>query len=400
MNADFRRFRITAKVPESAIITSFYLAPIDNEPLWQAAPGQYLTLRIPTDSVDSFVLRTYSISADVTQSNETRITVKREAAPPHSPNAPIGVGSCWLHDQAEVGTELDIAAPRGRFFLDETSSSPVMLLSGGVGLTPLLSMLHSLVKTRRQAWFLHGCDNGIVHAMSAEVNELVKTSNGRIQQHVCYRKPVAEDLRGKDFHSDGYIDNALLESLRPSDPCDWYLCGPTAFMVAQYQHLLELDVPEERIAYEFFGKAQSLPALVAERAKETQPIKPTVSLAPAGADAPDTLKNLAHLTNPDAWAVDSVDDLEIRTSSNTTEVVFERSSITAHWSDTTESILELAEQQGLDPDFSCRSGICGSCMCAIKEGDVEYFEEPLDKPDDGYVLICCSRPKGRVVLDL
>jgi len=267
----FRRFRITAKVPESAVITSFYLKPTDGEALWDAAPGQYLTLRIP--SKNGPVLKTYSISTDVTLKNETRITVKREAAPAHLPSAPQGVGSCWLHDQAEIGTEIEIAAPRGKFVLDESSSRPVALLSGGVGQTPLLSMLHSLAKTSRTAWYLHGCENGVVHAMADEVNALVDGSNGLIQQHVCYRDPSVDDVKLKQYHSEGFIDKALLESLGQLNQYDWYLCGPTAFMVAQYQNLIDLNVSENHIAYEFFGKAQSLPDLVAEQAKVSTPTK-------------------------------------------------------------------------------------------------------------------------------
>ena len=404
MSAAFRRFRITAKIAESSIITSFHLEPTDGQPVWQASPGQYLTLRIP--SGNGTVLKTYSISTDTALKHETRITVKREPAPSHLPNVPDGVGSCWLHDHTEVGTELEIAAPRGKFVLDETSDRPAVLLSGGVGQTPLLSMLHTLAKTKRKAWYLHGCENGNVHAMADEVSDLINTSNGRLQQHVCYRDPSTEDLSAHNFHSQGFIDKTLLQALLPIQECEWYLCGPTAFMVALYQTLLELNVPEDRIAYEFFGKAQSLPELAANGRTKLPANEPLPSLkhaaSQAGVNAPQTLKGLMHLTDPDAWAVDFSPStkLERTEKHETNEVVFAKSGVTTHWSDAADSLLELAEQQGLSPDFSCRSGICGSCVCRVDEGDVEYFEEPLDRPEAGQVLICCARPKGRVVLDL
>ena len=173
-------------------------------------------------------------------------------------------------------------------------------------------------------------------------------------------------------------------------------------MVAQYRQLQDMGVPEERIEYEFFGKSQSLPALVAEQIKEeTSDDTPTRSKR-AGANAPPSLAGLEHLTDPDAWAMDdpSVSAFGVDTEASTTEVMFSRSAVSAQWSDTTKSLLELAEQQGLEPEFSCRAGICGTCVCAISEGEVEYFEQPLEIPEAGHVLICCSRPKSRVVLDL
>ena len=355
MNTATRRFRITKKVPESSIITSFYLAPVDNQPLWTAAPGQYLTLRIP--SSDNTVLKTYSISTDVGSEHETRITVKREAAPPHLPQVPDGVGSCWLHDHAQVGTEIDIAAPRGKFVLDESSNRPVVLLSGGVGQTPLLSMLHKLAHTKRQVWYLHGCENGNVHAMADEVNDLIDSSNGRMQQHICYRDPTDADRAARKFHSQGLIDKNLLQSLLPIDKYDWYLCGPTAFMVAQYRQLMDLGVAEECIAYEFFGKAQSLPALVAEQTTNEKLAKTPLGNTRAGVNAPSALAGLQHLTDPDAWAADEQQDFTpgLDNGIAAPEVLFARSAVTAQWSDATESLLELAEQQGLNPAFSCRA---------------------------------------------
>ncbi len=414
MSAGFRRFRITRKVPESAIITSFYLTPCDGEPVWVASPGQYLTLRIPQSQ--GSLLKTYSVSTDVSNTEETRITVKRESAPLHLPDVPAGQGSCWLHDHASPGTEIEIAAPRGSFVLDQGSERPVVLLSGGVGQTPLLSMLHSLAHSERPVWFLHACENGEVHAMRDEVDALVAGSNGRIRHHVCYRKPNDADQHATRFHSAGLIDKSRLQSLLPIDDYECYLCGPTPFMVAMYRVLLTLGVSEARISYEFFGKAKSLPALAAEAvANDSLADSRTENkTARAGSRAPAALAKLVNLTDPDARAASEDVTLPLvqhsppaRTTeddkaalSDNAEVVFVHSGVTAHWTVSAGSLLELAEQSGLAPEFSCRSGICNTCACRIREGEVEYFEEPLLQPDPGTVLVCCSRPLGRVVLEL
>ena len=419
MSTSFRRFRITRKVPESSIITSFYLAPCDGEPVWEASAGQYLTLRIP--QTKNTLLKTYSISTDVANTKETRITVKRESAPMHLPNVPEGHGSCWLHDYASPGTEIEIAAPRGSFVLDEDSNRPVVLLSGGVGQTPMLSMLHVLARSDRPVWYLHACENGEVHAMHDEVETLVNAAKGRIQSHVCYRNPTDADQHTQHFNSAGLIDKSLLQSLLPIDDYDCYLCGPTPFMVAIYRLLVSLGVPETRISYEFFGKAMSLPALAKEAAeKDTLSDSLANSLsrketARVCSRAPAALAGLEHLTDPDARAAldsiilpanqrashtNAVVAADNTAASTSTDVVFARSGVSAQWSDTAGSLLELAEQSGLAPTFSCRSGICNSCLCKIREGEVVYFEEPLQAPDPGTVLICCSHPQGRVVLEL
>ena len=395
MNASFRQFKVVNKVQESTVITSFYLQPEDNEALWPAAAGQYLTLRIPTP--DGSVLRTYSISSDVKNTDTYRITVKREAAPPKAECVSNGVGSCWLHDEVEVGHSIEIAPPRGVFVLDENSARPVLLLSGGVGQTPLLSMLHRLKRTSRDAWYLHACENGDVHAMQAEVSKLLGPSEGRIRSVVAYGNPLAADREMGSFDHEGFIDKALLQSLLPIDDYDVYLCGPTAFMVAMYQLLLALGVAKPRIAYEFFGKATALDALIAE-----EQTMPDVS-SKVASNAPASLANLTFITNPDAWGVDAISQAIDRKSTGAgTEqtVVFSRSGLTVDWSSSNTSLLQIAEANGLAPNFSCRSGICNSCKSPLLEGEVEYFEEPLDSPDSNEVLLCCSRPVGRVVIDL
>lgn len=406
MAGNFRRFRVAEKVKESANIASFHLVPADGAPAFEALPGQYLTFRAL--GPDGPLLKTYSLSGDVSDTMRHRITVKREGHPSDRSDLPDGVGSCWLHDQVGPGTEIEVAAPRGSFVLDETSGRPVVLLAGGVGLTPLLSMLHRLVAGERDVWFIHACENGSVHAMAGEVSELAGRANKRIRTHVAYRQPTAEDRKLGSFDSEGMIDKALLQSLLPLDDYDVYMCGPTPFMMAMFRLLTGLGISRERIAYEFFGKAMSLEAL-ADQAERTRPA--------AGSKAASSLADLVFLTDPDRRAVpDDDSDRRLQSAGESAlakadtadaafrvrndEVIFERSGITAVWDDDAGSLLDLAERAGLAPEFSCRSGICNTCRCSIREGEVDYIEEPLDPPPAGSVLICCSRPRGRIVLDL
>jgi len=373
----FRAFRVAQKVIESEIIRSFYLEPNDGAPVWDVKPGQYLTLRVP--SAGDYALKTYSVSNDPSEVGRHRITVKREAG---LNGAPDGVGSCWLHDSVEVGDTIDVAAPRGGFYLNEDSKRPVMLLSGGVGLTPMVSMLHRLKSSDRDVYFLHACENGRVHALRDEVMAL---TGYRVHARFIYRTP--ED--GDQFDGVGMIDKTFLQSTLPIDDYDVYMCGPVPFMAAMYQLLQSLGIPKTRIAYEFFGKAASLDQIAAK------PAAPK-----AASNAALTIQALTFLTDPDAWA--EADDISSKPLAPSSEglVTFLKSGASADWDGSANSLLELAENAGLEPEFSCRSGICNACKCKLVSGDVEYFEEPLVVPEDGQVLICCARPKGAVVLDI
>lgn len=384
MATGFRRFRVAQKLPESSNITSFHLAPEDGGPLWDMRPGQYLTLRIP--GPDGPVLRTYSLSALPDGQAAHRISVKREEQ---------GLGSGWLHDHLAEGDVIEVAAPRGSFVLDEASSRPVLLLAGGVGLTPLLAMLHRLAQTQRRVWFVHAVENGDVQALAGEVAGLAEGSGGRITVRNLYRAPRPQDRDAGRFHAEGVVDRAFLQALLPLDDYDVYLCGPTPFMVAMWQLLTGLGVAPGRIAYEFFGKGGSLAALAAI------PAAPPVDRR-MPAHAPKSLARLDFLTDPDARALPEriASAAPVAAPGDAPEVVFRRSGVTVPWSGASASILELAEAAGLNPAFSCREGICSTCRCAIAEGAVDYVLDPLDPPPPGQVLICCSRPSGRIVLDL
>ena len=358
-----RRFVVERKERESETITSFYLVPEDGAPLSGFLPGQFLMLELDTPGQPRPVIRTYSLS-DSPNPDYYRLSIKREPAPADGPGLPAGLSSNYFHDQVKVGTTLRVGAPRGKFHLDPDSERAVVLLSGGVGLTPMISMVNAIVQSDapRPVWFIHGTRNGREHAMSAHVRRLAE-QNENVHVHIRYSQPGPDDVEGRGYDSRGRVDVALLKQILPFDDYDFFICGPTPFMRSLYCGLLSLGVSESRIHYEFFGPG----SMLTEESKPAGPVESaTVEAELAGG----------------------------------TQVTFARSGVTAVWDPACESILDLAEQQGLRPAYSCRSGICHTCMCELTEGEVEYPEEPLDKPDPGHILICCSRPKSNLVIEV
>lgn len=252
----FQQLRVIRKVRESRIITSFHLVPVDPQGWRPFEAGQFLVLRIPEVGQRRAVPRSYSVSSSPAQQGRYRITVKREPAP--SPELPDGIGSCWLHDRLDVGDTVSAAGPRGDFFLDRTSPRPAALLSGGVGLTPLVSMLHALsVQSGRRVHFIHACDNGDVHALRDEVLSLSCARPG-ITAHFCYRFPTDSDYAAGRHQSVGVVTRELIDRLLGEVEHDYYMCGPAPFMKAVYAMLRNRGVAKERIAYEFFGPASVL----------------------------------------------------------------------------------------------------------------------------------------------
>ncbi|PSJ54252.1 2Fe-2S iron-sulfur cluster-binding protein [Pseudaminobacter soli (ex Li et al. 2025)] len=357
----FRELKVVAKVRESSIITSFHLEPVEPEGWRPFEAGQFLVFRIPVRDGKDFVLRNYSVSSSPERTNGYRITVKREAAP--AEGLPDGLGSCHLHDRIKVGDVLTAEGPRGDFVLDRQSSRPVVLLSGGVGLTPLVSMLQALAATDRRVFFIHACDNGEVHALRDEVEALAASRPG-MTAHFCYRFPTEADRAAGGYESEGVVTRELLQSLLSLDDYDFYLCGPSPFMQAVHGILRELGVARQRIAYEFFGPATLLELAVAPAPSQALPTTPIVA------------------------------------STDAVTVEFRRSGRKAVWDPVAESLLAFAEEQGLAPEFSCRAGVCGTCKSHLLAGEVVYFEEPLDDLAAGEVLLCCSKPQGPIVLDM
>ena len=348
----YRTFVVDRKVPESETITSFYLVPEDGGPLPPFKPGQFLTFRLDIPGQSKPLTRTYTIS-DRPDADYYRVSIKRETPP--------GLSSNYFHDHVQPGARLCIKSPRGDFWLDPGDDTPVVLVSAGVGLTPMISMLNSIVAagSGRPVWFIHGTRSGREHAMGEHVRSLA-AERDNVHLHVRYSRPVPGDVEGNNHDGTGHVTVDILKELLPPAAYDFYLCGPTPFMKTLYNGLLDWGVAEGRIHYEFFGPASVLKAGAGKA--------PTQVTGDRGSPAFD--------------------------------VVFDQSGVTVAWDPGVDSILELAEAHGLRPDYNCRSGICHTCMCKLIAGEVTYVAEPADLPDPGYVLICCSRPKSNVIVDV
>ncbi len=357
---EFRTLIVNRKVPESETITSFYLVPEDGKPLAPFLPGQFLPLKLDIPGHWKPVLRTYSLSDSPTR-DYYRLTIKRELAPPNRPDVYPGASSNYFHDQVEPGSQLLTKSPRGKFFLGSHGETGVVLLSAGVGMTPLISMLNSIVDagSNRPTWFIHGSRNSREHALGEHVRRVAEEKSN-VHVHIRYSRPLSEDTVGRDYDDEGHVDIELVKRLLPSTDFDFYLCGPTPFMKSLFNGLLSWEIPETRIHYEFFGPASAL----TERAKVATPKR-----AAAASECCEEI-----------------------------EVTFSKSGVKVNWNPSFESILDLAEANGLSPDYSCRSGICHTCKCTLEEGEVEYVQEPLDLPAQGSVLVCCSKPKSNVVV--
>ncbi|GAB6990481.1 NO-inducible flavohemoprotein [Paenibacillus pini] len=248
----FRKFVVDKKVKESDVITSFYLKPQDGKAIATYLPGQYITVRVKPEGEEYTHIRHYSLSKAAGDSSY-RITVKKEAA---LADKPAGIVSTYLHDSLNEGDIVEVSAPAGSFTLDQSKDIPVVLLSGGVGITPMVSMLETILKEQpdRDVTFIHAAIHGGVHAMKEHIEQL-DASHPHMKSYLCYELPRENDIS----HKTGYIDLAWLQEI-VSPEADFYFCGPVSFMRAVNHALQELGVPAERIHYEFFGPADSLEA--------------------------------------------------------------------------------------------------------------------------------------------
>jgi len=353
----FHNYTVKKVETESEVITSFYLEPEDDSRVACHKAGQFLPIEIQPQGSAAPIRRTYTIS-NAPNGAYYRLSIKRE--PPAQADLPPGVASNYFHDHVTTGTTIRAMTPRGKFTLDESSTRPVVLLSGGVGLTPMISILEQLTKSSggcgctRQVWFVHGAMNGKVHAFGRQVRELAATYPC-LNVHVRYSQPSEADIEGENYDSTGYVDIDLIKSLLPLDDYEFYMCGPPPFMESLYEGLKDLSVADERIHYEFFGAGATL-------LKEKPGI--SVGLAKDLADRPPIT------------------------------VRFAKSATEAMWDPSKGTLLDLAESKGLRPAYSCRSGICQTCSTTIVEGDVDYLESPMATPEAGEALICSAYPRS------
>jgi ferredoxin-NADP reductase/MOSC domain-containing protein YiiM len=348
----FRPLTVTAIERESDSVISIRLEDTEGARLPGARPGQYLTLRIQPEEQSS-VLRTYSLSGPP-GAGYYRITVKREED---------GTASRYLHTRLRPGDQLDIAAPRGTFILDRTET-PVLLISAGIGATPVLAMLHVLAEehSEREIWWLHGARSSRDHSFAAEARALL-ASLPNVHTHVYYSRPDPDDLEGRDFDSAGRLSASLLAELEPPRNAEAYLCGPTAFMEEISAGLAAIGLDAACI--------------------HTEPFGPAPGLTPGIASTP------VRTPHPPSGQPGSGPTIE-----------FARSNLAIPWSSDYVSLLELAEACDVPVRWSCRTGVCHNCETALIAGNVDYSPDPVEPPADGSALICCAQPQDNVVLDL
>ncbi|MEK8129444.1 NO-inducible flavohemoprotein [Paenibacillus filicis] len=264
--ADFRAFRVERKVQESSVITSFYLVPQDEEALAPFEPGQYISVKVEIPGEAHTHIRQYSLS-DAPGNPYYRISVKREEA---STGKPAGKVSNYLHEGVQLGDVLWLSAPAGDFTLDRQDQRPLVFLSGGVGLTPLVSMLSTVADTHpgRPVTFIHAAQNSGTHALKQQVEELAGCLE-KASVHWCYNQPTEQDREQQVYDKEGYIDLAWLKQVVPTREASFYFCGPVPFMKAVNSFLSEWGVPAADIHYEFFGPSGSLDAAEGDARAET-----------------------------------------------------------------------------------------------------------------------------------
>jgi ferredoxin-NADP reductase/MOSC domain-containing protein YiiM/ferredoxin len=349
----FRPLRVSRIKHESGSIKSLTLSPADGRPLAAALPGQFVVLRLQPEPEGPAVLRNYSLS-ELPATDHYRVSIKQELN---------GVASTYLHTQIRVGDVVDVAAPRGSFTL-KPGDNPVVLISAGVGATPVLAMLHALAHeaSPREIWWLFGARNRGEHPFGEESRNLV-TRLERGKSYIWYSRPRPEDRPGVDFDTPGRIATDALEKLGVPLEADFYLCGPSAFLMDMASGLAALGVSGHRVHEEIFGAAKAITPGIAE-SLHAHPHPPE---GPAGAGP---------------------------------RVSFARSGLNACWSPKFANLLEFAEACDVPVRWSCRTGVCHMCESGLISGNVAYQPEPLEAPAQGNLLICCSQPQGDVAIDL
>ena len=358
-----RKFRVVRKEFENDVrsICSFYLEPHDGKPLPWYYPGQYLTfefdIRTPQARTARSTIRCYSLS-DKPDRNQYRISVKRITSSPGQPDESPGLVSSYLHDHVEEGSIVDVKAPSGHFFLDPVREAPVVLVGGGVGITPVLSMLNTIIErgSQQEVWFFYGVTNSDEQIMRQHL-EQVAMENENIHLNICFSQPLPTDEEGRDFHHGERISAELLKRLLPSNNFQFYICGPSSMMTSLTRGMEEWGVPQEAVHYEAFG-----PASIKKKKSE---------------ESPSAVEEKVQLP----------------------QVTFSRSGKTCQWNPAAGSLLEFAEEQGLSIDSGCRVGNCQTCLTAIRQGEVDYLNEPDGSLGKGTCLTCISVPRGDIVLD-
>jgi ferredoxin-NADP reductase len=347
----FRPLKVTAVVRESERVRSIFLESTDDTPLPAVEAGQYLTLRIPGAGQPAPV-RSYSLSS-APRASSYRISVKRENK---------GVASSYLTSSLQPGAILDVAAPRGEFVLDD-GTGPVLFISAGIGITPVLSMLHQLAadNSAREVWWIHGAREPAENPLAAEAHRLL-AALPKTHEYVTYSAPAPAERR-RGHGATGRITKDTLTALKLPATATAYLCGPASFMSDMQDALTSLGIDRALIHTELFGGRSMINPGLTEQTRP-QPHQPP---GPAG-------------TGP--------------------LVTFARSGIATPFQEDKHSVLDLADACDVPTRWSCRTGVCHTCITRMLSGEVTYSPDPLDPPADGEVLICSARPRTEIILDM
>ncbi len=352
----YRKFEIMRKVSEVEGVHSFYLTPHDGKPLPPFLPGQYLTFELKIPGEQKPVIRCYSLSDSPNHPDYYRVSIKKIPPPRDDPNGRPGLSSTYFNEVLGEGDILDVKAPSGHFYLKQREL-PTVLIGGGIGITPVMSMLNTLCEYQHKGeiWFFLGVRNSAEHVMKEHL-EALKREHENLNLQICYSDPLEDDQEGVDYQHKGYVGIDLFKEQLPSNNYDFYICGPPPMMESVTAGLYDWGVPEDRVNFEAFGKATVKKAAKAKPADET----------PAAADI---------------------------------AVTFERSGKTLKWDSKAESLLDFAEENGVSIDFACRSGNCGTCVTAIKNGATDCVVQPGFTAEDGTCLTCISVPTKDLTLD-
>lgn len=361
--AGVRTFRVERKEPEDedGQVCSFYLVPEDAKPLPPFLPGQFLTFKLdlptPQGAVEA-VTRCYSLS-DAPQTHSYRVSIKRAPAPVGS-LVPSGRVSNYFHDHVGVGSLLQLRAPSGHFYI-ERSDTPVVLIGGGVGITPMLSMLNWCLAEQpgREVWLFYGVRHGRELVQLAHL-ESMAARHPQFHLRLCFSDPRPGDLARNDDTHQGRVDVALLRRLLPLKPFHFYICGPTPMLESLVPALEDWGVPDGRIHFEAFGPAS---------VKRRKTASAVTEAAVAEGAASDVV------------------------------VTFAKSGKQLPWHVGMGSLLDLAEANGISVNTGCRSGSCGSCQTTIRAGEVAYTQSPDCDPEPGTCLLCVCMPKTAVTLE-
>jgi ferredoxin-NADP reductase/MOSC domain-containing protein YiiM len=349
----FRPLKVAKIDRESSSAVSVALEPVDGRPLTVPLPGQFVVLRLRPNADAPPVLRSYSLSG-VPDAARYRITIKEE---------PHGIASTYLNTQLRAGDVLDVSAPRGAFFLRPNDLS-VVLLSAGVGVTPMMAMLHALAARASACpvWWIYGARNGLDHPFAQEVRDLL-AKLPQARSFVQFSRPGPTDRMGVDFDAAGRLTVAVLQKVGVPRESDFYLCGPTAFLEEFTAGLGAWGVPGDRVHTEIFGSGKSI----------TPGVKQALRRLPHAPDGP---------------------------SGEGPRISFARAGLTVSWGSKFQSLLELAEACDVPVRWACRTGVCHTCECGLISGSLRYDPEPLEPPTSGNLLICCAQPEDDMVIDI